>query len=102
MIPLYKSLVDLRPILVYGNAVWSPYLKKNKLLIEGVQRRFTKCVVGVKDMEYEDRLKFLNLPSLEYRRSRGDPIETFKLCKNCVTCVIGKYVYFIMLKKKKY
>ena len=62
MIPLYKSLV--RPILEYGNAVWSPYLKKNKLLIEGVQRRFTKCIVDVKDMEYEDRLKFLNLPSL--------------------------------------
>ena len=79
MIPLYKSLV--RPILEYGNAVWSPYLKKNKLLIEGVQRRFTKCIVGVKDMEYEDRLKFLNLPSLEYRRLRGDLIETFKLCR---------------------
>ena len=78
MIPLYKSLI--RPILEYGNAIWSPYLKKNKDFIEGVQRRFTKCVIGVKNMTYQERLKFLNLPSLEFRRLRGDLIETFKLC----------------------
>ena len=68
MVPLYKSLV--RPILEYGNAVWSPYFRKHINLIESVQRKFTKCIIGVKDMTYEERLKFLNIPSLEFRRLR--------------------------------
>ena len=78
MILLYKSLV--RPILEYGNAVWSPYLRKHINLIESVQQNFTKCIIGVKDMTYEERLRFLKIPTLEFRRLRGDLIETFKLC----------------------
>ena len=35
-------------------------------LIESVQRKFTKCIIGVKNMTYEERLKFLNIPSLEF------------------------------------
>ena len=77
MIPLYKSLV--RPILEYGNAIWYPSLKKNINAIEKVQRRLTKRVKGMQDTEYENRLKSLKLPSLEYRRMRGDMIETYKL-----------------------
>ena len=79
MVPLFKSLV--RPVLEYGNVVWSPSLKKHIQLIENVQRRFTKRIKGFKDMEYEERLKSLHLPSLEYRRFRGDMIETFKILK---------------------
>ena len=78
MVPLYKSLV--RPILEYGNVVWSSYLRRNIDLIEGVQKFFTKKIIGVKGMDYEDRLKFLKIPSLEFRRLRGDLIETYKLC----------------------
>ena len=36
---------------------------------------------GMKDKTYEERLKVLNLPSLSYRRSRGDMIETFKIVR---------------------
>ena len=46
--------------------------------IENVQRRFTKHIYQVKDLSYEERLKTLKLPSLEYRRFRGDLIETYK------------------------
>lgn len=80
MIPLYKSLV--RPILEYGNAVWSPFLKKHVDLIEGVQRRFTKRVVGTDNLSYHERLRLLKLPSLEYRRLRGDLIEVYKIVHN--------------------
>ena len=77
MVPLFKTLV--RPVLEYGNVVWSPYLQKNIQLIENVQRKFTKRMVGFSEIEYEERLKLLRLPSLEFRRLRGDMIETYKI-----------------------
>ena len=77
MIPLFKALI--RPILEYGNPVWHPSLKKHVNLIEGVQRRYTKKIIGHADRSYEERLKSLKLPSLEYRRMRGDLIETYKI-----------------------
>ena len=33
----------------------------------------------MQNQNYESRLKLLNLPTLEYRRLRGDMIETYKL-----------------------
>lgn len=38
--------------------------------IENVQRRGTKQLPGMKDLEYPDRLKKLGLPTLAYRRVR--------------------------------
>ena len=72
---LYTSLV--RPSLEYANAVWSPMYKKDAVAIENVQRRATKLVPKLKNLSYEERLKSLNLPSMYYRRARGDMIETF-------------------------
>ena len=77
MIPLFKGLV--RPILEYGNVVWCPGLKRQIQLIENVQRKFTKRIKGLSHLEYEERLQSLRLPSLTYRRFRGDLIETFKI-----------------------
>ena len=73
---LYKSLV--RPLLEYGHSVWQPRLKGLCQDIEDVQRRATRLMPGMKDMTYEERLKSLNLPSLEHRRLRGDMIDTYK------------------------
>ena len=77
---LYKAIV--RPILEYGSCVWSPYLKKNIRLLEQVQRRATRLVLGTKEMDYEQRLRFIGLPTLEYRRIRRDVIEIFKILSN--------------------
>ena len=38
-----------------------------------------KKICGLKDLDYEQRLKTLKLPSLEYRRIRGDLIEIYKM-----------------------
>ena len=76
MIPIYKAII--RPTLEYGNVVWAPYKRKDIDAIENVQRQYTKRVIDMKDLEYEERLSKLKLPSLEYRRIRGDMIETFK------------------------
>ena len=77
MVPLYKALV--RPIIEYGNSVWSPYKEKDIKHIEQVQRNFTKHILGTKNLNYEERLNKLKLPSLAYRRLRGDLIETYKI-----------------------
>jgi len=77
IISLYKSLV--RPNLEYCCQIWSPYYKKDMKLIEVVQRRATKLVTGMKELNYNDRLKQLGLQRLEGRRMRSDLIETFKI-----------------------
>ena len=80
LIPIFKSLI--RPVLEYGNVVWHPYLRKNIDEVEKIQRNFTRNIIGMKNLEYEERLRTLNLPSLEYRRIRGDMIEVFKILYN--------------------
>ena len=75
---LFTSMV--RPVLEYGNCVWSPSLQYHIKDIENVQRRATKLLPGMYNLEYEDRLKELNLPSLVFRQVRGDMIEAFKYC----------------------
>ena len=47
-------------------------------MIERVQRRATKCVPGLRDKTYEERLYVMKLPSLKFRRKRGDFIELYK------------------------
>lgn len=74
---LYKAMV--RNGFEYGQAVWSPYLMKDIEKIEGVQRRATKIIHSLKDKPYEERLRILKLPTLRYRRARGDMIETYKI-----------------------
>lgn len=74
---LYKALV--RPHLEYGNAIWGPFNKADQLLVEKVQRRATRLVPQVRHLDYQERLRRLNLPSLMYRRRRGDAILMFKL-----------------------
>ena len=76
-VPLYKALV--RSHLDYAISIWSPYKQKYKDAIENVQRRATKQLPGMKNISYEERLQRLKLPTLAYRRTRGDMIEVYKL-----------------------
>ena len=73
---LYITFV--RPHLEYAQAVWSPHLKENIDILEEVQFRATKIVDGLANLDYPERQKKLDLPTLVYRRARGDVIEVFK------------------------
>ena len=74
---LYLSLV--RPLLEYCVQAWSPYQSGDITLLENVQRRATRIVSGTTGMSYQQRLNYLELPSLEERRTRGDMILTYRL-----------------------
>ena len=74
----------VRSHLDYCSSVWSPYMKKDIEALEKVQKRATKILPQLKHMNYSDRLKACNLPTLHYRRIRGDMIETYKI-------LTGKY-----------
>ena len=87
---LYMSLV--RPHLEYANVVWGPKYKLDQQKIERVQRRATKMIGNIKDLPYQDRLRFLNMPSLQHRRLRGDMIETFKIITGVLD--LDKEIFF--------
>ena len=76
---LYKSMV--RSQLEYAHSVWCPYRKEFIEKLEKIQVRATKLVKGIQHLSYADRLRFLKLQTLKYRRLRGDMIELYKHLK---------------------
>ena len=64
--------VYARPILEYCSVVWCPFLIKDITLIEKVQRRFTRRLIGMRELNYYQRLQQLGLESSELRRIRID------------------------------
>jgi hypothetical protein len=74
---MYTALI--RPILEYGHVITYPRYKKSSILLENVQHRATKMVPALKALDYEERLKEMDLQSLYYRRDRGDMIECYKM-----------------------
>jgi len=79
-IQLYISMV--RSHLDYCSSLWAPWRYRSPG--KGPEKA-TKILPGLKNLPYSERLKiFCKIPTLHYRRIRGDMIETYKI-------VSGKY-----------
>ena len=76
-IMLYKSLVWSQ--LEYANSLWNPYQKQDIKALEKVQMRATRLITALRNKPYQERLKALGLPTLKFRRLRGDMVETYKV-----------------------
>ncbi|KAG0435367.1 hypothetical protein DMUE_4760 [Dictyocoela muelleri] len=79
MLKLFNAFV--RPHLEYAVQFGSPFLRKDVIKLEKVQRRATKLLPSLRNKSYEGWLRELNLYSLEKRRVRGDMIEVWKILK---------------------
>ena len=80
---LHKLYITyVRPKVEHDTPVWSPWLKKNIIMIESIQRSFTRRAFlrsGKSFSSYNDRLSQLNLKSLQYRRIVFDLILMYKI-----------------------
>ena len=77
---LYCAFV--RPHLEYCTSVWNPTQKKDIARLERVQRRATKIVPSIRNLDYQSRLAAIGITTLKERRDRGDLIQMYKLNSN--------------------
>ena len=98
LLRLYKSLV--RPHLEYSISAWSPHYYKDKVLIERIQRRFTKMIPSIRDLPYElwSDIK-LGLWSLEDRRVRADFTEVYKIVHGLSSVKFDTFFDFHLVAK---
>ena len=71
-------MVLVRPHLDYAVQFWFPHYRKDRDLLESVQRRMLKGIQELRNILHGARLKGLNLHSLQRRMLRGDLIEVLK------------------------
>src|SRR6266516_2966479 len=65
--------------LEFGGSVWNPNQINQIRSLKKVQIRASKIVKFCKKLSYKERLIHLKLPTLKFRRLRGDMIEVFKM-----------------------
>ena len=69
----------LRPLLEYASPVWNTGYVGDLILLENVQRRWTKQVIGLDHLSYAERLTKLDLYSVKGRLWRADMILVWKI-----------------------
>ena len=89
---LYCTLV--RSQVEYGSVVWSPYTSRNVDKLERIQRRGTKFILGKWNLSYEERLKCLNLLSLEKRRYLFDVTFLYKALNGYLNVDVSPFLNF--------
>ena len=55
------------------------FLIQDQKMVVCIQQRATHLVPGMRHLTYTDQLSTLNIPSLLYRRKRGDVITLYQI-----------------------
>jgi hypothetical protein len=74
-------VLHIRPLMDYCSCVWNTGYIGDLRLLESVQRRWTKNVEGLADMDYASRLRHLGLFSIKGRLMRSDLIKCWKIVR---------------------
>ena len=72
-------ITHIRPLLEFSSSVWNSGYVMDLCLLESVQRRWTKQIDGLSDLDYFDRLKSLSLFSVWGRLFRADLVLVWKI-----------------------
>src|SRR3989442_7017333 len=92
---LYKALV--RSHLEFAGPIWNPYKKGLINDIELIQKKATKLIRYCKGMSYRERLMYLQLPTLKYRRFRGDILQVYKILNNMYDSQTVLFYHYILI-----
>ena len=86
-----------------SSQLWSPQTTNLMKSIEGVQRRATLWILGIKcgDLPYVERLKKLELLPLAYDREIRDLLFYYK-CRNCLIDLdMGTFTQFVCSRTRQ-
>ena len=84
---LFLLTTHIRPIIEYCSCLWNTGYIQDLRALEKVQRRWTKQIDGMHDLSYADRLRSLNLYSVQGRLVRADLLQCWKMFhgKSCIS-----------------
>lgn len=74
---LYKT--HIRPLLEYASCVWNTGFLGDLRLLESVQRTWTRHIEGLSSLSYSERLRILDLYSVQGRLLRADLLKYWKI-----------------------
>lgn len=77
MLALFRT--HIRPIVEYCSCVWHTGYRGDLRILESVQRRWTKRILGMSNLDYQCRLRALDLYSVQGRLLRADIIQCWKV-----------------------
>ena len=93
MMTLFKSLVLSR--LDYGSQLWFPTKIHHLIMIEKIQKAFTKHIKGFSLFSYQERLSNLIIYSLQRRRERYIVIYVWKILGNLVPNLVKPLQFYV-------